>query len=58
MQGDEATAFICQNFACRAPTTDPEKVKALLSEPGTSGMEPSQASINLKHLDLGSLKNT
>ena len=58
VQGDEATAFICQNFACRAPTTDPDKVKALLSEPGTSGMQPSKASIRLEPVDLGSLKNT
>ena len=57
-QGDEATAFICQNFACRAPTTDPDKVKALLSEPGTSEMEPSKASMHLEPLDLGSLKTT
>jgi uncharacterized protein YyaL (SSP411 family) len=29
---DPATAFICQNFTCKAPTTDPGKVKEVLGE--------------------------
>jgi uncharacterized protein YyaL (SSP411 family) len=30
---DPATAFICQNFTCKKPTTDPEVVKKALEEP-------------------------
>lgn len=33
---DVATAFICQNFTCQAPTTDPAKVRELLCRPRTA----------------------
>lgn len=37
MQGaGQATAFVCQNFMCKAPTCSADKVEQLLSE-GTSG---------------------
>ena len=29
------TAFLCQSFACKLPTTDPEQLKKLISESGT-----------------------
>ena len=29
------TAFLCQGFACKLPTTDPEQLKKLISESGT-----------------------
>jgi uncharacterized protein YyaL (SSP411 family) len=34
---DAATAFICQNFTCKKPTTDPEVVKKTLAEPRGGG---------------------
>lgn len=34
--GKPATAFVCQSFTCKAPTTCPEKVKQLLTEPRAS----------------------
>jgi hypothetical protein len=30
--GSPATAFVCQNFTCKAPTTDPQKLKSALAE--------------------------
>ncbi|GHK00694.1 thioredoxin domain-containing protein [Streptomyces sp. NPDC003753] len=29
--GDEPTAYVCRNFTCDAPTTDPERLRAALS---------------------------
>jgi len=29
--GDAATAYVCENFTCQAPTTDPDAVRAALS---------------------------
>lgn len=40
--GSAATAYICQNFACRAPTADPAKVAQLLAEPRSSGVPKPQ----------------
>ncbi|MFQ5657229.1 MAG: aldo/keto reductase, partial [Candidatus Methylomirabilales bacterium] len=31
----QAALYVCQNFACQAPTTDPAQVSAALSAPGT-----------------------
>ena len=49
MQGDSpATAFVCQNFTCKAPTSNPEKLKAALAE---SRSVPSAAPV-LGQVDL------
>jgi uncharacterized protein YyaL (SSP411 family) len=29
------TAYLCQGFTCKLPTTDPEQLKKLISESGT-----------------------
>lgn len=31
--GAPARAFVCQNFTCRAPTSDPAALRRLLQEP-------------------------
>ena len=31
---DKPTAFLCQGFACKLPTTDPEQLKKLIAESG------------------------
>lgn len=52
MQGDSpATAFVCQNFTCKAPTSDPEKLKAALAEARSA---PSAAPV-LGQVDLSAL---
>ena len=33
---DRPTAFVCRNFACRQPVTDPEALRTLLAEPVTA----------------------
>lgn len=38
--GGAATAYVCQNFTCKAPTSDPGKVSALLAQP-RSGPAPA-----------------
>ncbi len=52
-----AVAYVCQNFTCQAPTSDPEQVLALLlqgrSQPldaGAPGAEP-----RLKEFDISGL---
>ena len=32
LEGGKATVYVCQNFACQLPTTDPEKVTELLGK--------------------------
>ena len=32
-----ATAYVCQDFTCKAPTTDPIKLRSLLEESRTYG---------------------
>ncbi len=32
-QDGKSTAYVCENFACNAPVTDPERLKAMLNEP-------------------------
>ena len=32
-----ATAYVCRNFACQAPTTDPERMLQILSEEQEAG---------------------
>ncbi len=48
-----ATAYVCQNFTCKAPTIDPEKLKAALKEPS----QPVSTSARpvTEQIDLGSL---
>eukprot|EP00877_Chromochloris_zofingiensis_P013089 jgi/Chrzof1/8033/UNPLg00078.t1 len=41
-----ATAFVCQNFACQAPTSDPEKVRNLLGQQ-TGSQQPRVQKFNL-----------
>jgi hypothetical protein len=31
MRDGRATAYVCRDFACREPTTDPETLKTLLA---------------------------
>ncbi|PSC70426.1 spermatogenesis-associated 20 isoform B [Micractinium conductrix] len=38
--GEPATAFVCQNFTCRRPSTDAAQVEALLREPRSSAVAP------------------
>ena len=42
---DPATAFICQNFTCKKPTTDPEVVARTLAEPRGVGMKPKAVNL-------------
>ncbi len=52
LQADSsATAFVCQNFTCKAPTTDPQKLKAALGEARSA---PSTTPV-LGQIDLSSL---
>ena len=32
-----ATAYVCQDFTCKAPTAEPSKLRALLEESRTFG---------------------
>jgi hypothetical protein len=32
-----ATAYVCQDFTCKAPTSDPVKLRSLLEESRTYG---------------------
>ncbi|KAL4448270.1 hypothetical protein ABPG75_005489 [Micractinium tetrahymenae] len=43
--GEPATAFICQNFTCQAPTTSPDKVKEILARPRTGGTKPGPVNL-------------
>lgn len=56
LQGSRATAFVCQNFACRAPTTDPEKLKYLLADISQSGATPAAPDAKLGKVDLSDLQ--
>ena len=50
---DPATAFVCQNFTCKAPTTDPAKVRQLLAEPRAGrGAKPTLTSFRLPKAEL------
>ncbi|BDA44314.1 Spermatogenesis-associated protein 20 [Coccomyxa sp. Obi] len=52
LKGDSpATAFVCQNFTCKAPTSDPKKLKAALAEARSA---PSAAPV-LGQVDLSAL---
>lgn len=51
---DEASACICQNFTCQAPTNDPEVVRNLLKQPPAAFKPPTGTATPLK-VDLGSL---
>jgi hypothetical protein len=31
MKGDKPTAFVCENYVCKLPTSDPKKLRALLA---------------------------
>ena len=46
-----ATAFVCQNFTCKAPTTSPEKLRASLKE----AHEPAKRRPLVQQVDLSSL---
>ena len=46
-----ATAFVCQNFTCKAPTTDPGKLRASLRE----AHEPAKSRPTVQQVDLSSL---
>ncbi|PRW45152.1 spermatogenesis-associated 20 [Chlorella sorokiniana] len=43
--GGGATAYVCQDFTCKAPTSDPAKVAQLLAEPRGSGAKPMPTSL-------------
>lgn len=45
--GEPATAFICQNFTCQAPTTDPAKVRELLAKPRVGTAKPSLTPVGM-----------
>jgi len=32
MLNDKATAYVCENYVCKLPTNDPEKLRALLAD--------------------------
>ena len=49
--GSPATAFVCQNFTCKAPTRDPAKLTAALRE----GRSAPQAKAVLQPVDLSGL---
>ena len=46
-----ATAFVCQKFTCKAPTTDPEKLRASLKE----AHEVAERRPLVQQIDLSSL---
>ena len=49
--GSPATAYVCQDFTCKAPTTDPKKLKASLeSSQQTGGKKPLAQPIDLSSL--------
>ena len=48
VQGSQATAFVCQNFACQAPTNDPEKLQSLLQSPSQPSMQDDPVKDTLK----------
>ncbi|KAI3426373.1 hypothetical protein D9Q98_008745 [Chlorella vulgaris] len=48
--GDAATAFICQNFTCKAPTQDPRKMQQLLAEPRLGLAKPVAVKVDLPGL--------
>jgi len=43
--GGKAALYICRNFACRAPVTDPADVERALAERGTEGAEEIRTGI-------------
>ena len=38
--GGNATAYLCENYACRLPTTDPEALGEMLDGAADTGLEP------------------
>lgn len=51
--GATARAFVCQNFTCRAPTSDPKALRQLMLEPATgsgSAQKPSWTEISPANL--------
>ena len=49
--GSPATAFVCQNFTCKAPTRDPAKLRAALAE----GRAAPKLAPVLQPVDLGGI---
>lgn len=44
-------AYVCQNFTCQAPTTDPARVEQLLKQPLTgSSSSPKMVKVDLEAL--------
>ena len=48
-----ATAYVCQDFTCKAPTTDPVKLRSLLEESRTYG--GASWGVPVEEVPLGSL---
>ncbi|CAL5218409.1 g85 [Coccomyxa viridis] len=46
-----ATAYVCQNFTCKAPTTDPQKLRASLAE----SQQPPSTKPLTQQIDLSGL---
>jgi hypothetical protein len=48
-----ATAFICQDFTCKAPTTEPNAVKEMLRERRSTGGAAGR--VQIMPVDLGGI---
>lgn len=50
--GVQPTAFVCQNYTCQAPTSEPGKVYELLSRAAASGPPGSSSGLKLQPVKL------
>ncbi len=54
-------AFVCQNFTCQAPTSEPAKVRELLQQrrgptgASAAGSGPLKGTVRLNEVDISSL---